>query len=157
MGSAASSIAMKRGLAPRAAVFIAPAADPTAWTGRFASVVGVSDAVIGRMTRAFERKFGYRWTDFNVPRVAAPHMTAPLLVFHDEEDPEVPKADGEAIVRRWPGAELVSTRGLGHKRIVHDAEVVRRGAEFLRTRASRSASRPEATAAPLGAAMVPSR
>jgi pimeloyl-ACP methyl ester carboxylesterase len=156
MGSAASSIAMKRGLAPRAAVFVAPAADPTAWTGRFASVVGVSDEVIGRMTRSFERKFGYRWTDFNVPRVAAPHMTAPLLVFHDEEDPEVPMSDGEAIVRQWPGAQLVTTRGLGHKRIVHDADVVSRGTEFLRTHASRSASRPEAMAAPAGAAIVPS-
>jgi pimeloyl-ACP methyl ester carboxylesterase len=116
MGSAAAAIAMKRGLPARAAVFLAPAADPTAWTTRFASVVGASDAVIGRMTRSFERKFGYRWTDFNVPRVAAPLMTAPLLVFHDEDDPEVPKTDGEAIVRAWPGAELVSTRGLGHKR-----------------------------------------
>jgi pimeloyl-ACP methyl ester carboxylesterase len=144
MGSAASSIAMRRGLAPHAAVFIAPAADPAAWTSRFASVIGVSDAVIGRMTRSFERKFGYRWTDFNVPRVAAPHMTAPLLVFHDEEDPEVPKADGEAIVHRWSGAELVTTRGLGHKRIVHDAEVVRRGTEFLRDHAAAS-GRPVAT------------
>jgi pimeloyl-ACP methyl ester carboxylesterase len=157
MGSAASSIAMKRGLAPKAAVFIAPAADPAAWTAQFASVVGVSDSVIARMTRRFERKFGYRWTDFNVPRVAAPHMTVPLLVFHDEEDPEVPKADGEAIVRSWPGAELDTTRGLGHKRIVHDAGVVSRGTEFLRTRASRSEAHPEATAAPGGAAVVPSR
>src|SRR5262249_40567915 len=79
MGSAASSIARKRGLAPKAAVFIAPAANPAAWTGRFASIVGVSDEVIGRMTRSFERKFGYCWTDFDVPRVAAPFLTAPLL------------------------------------------------------------------------------
>jgi pimeloyl-ACP methyl ester carboxylesterase len=151
MGSAAAAIAMKRGLPARAAVFLAPAADPTAWTARFASVVGASDAVIGRMTRSFERKFGYRWTDFNVPRVAAALMTAPLLVFHDEDDPEVPKTDGEAIVRQWPGAELVSTRGLGHKRIVHDPEVVRRGVEFLRERVP-AAAIPEAAAAPAGAA-----
>jgi len=144
MGASAAAIAMKRGLSPKAAVFVAPAADPAAWTGRFASIVGVSQAVIDRMTRRFEQQFGYRWTDFDVPRVAAPSLTVPLLVFHDEEDPEVPWSDGAAIARAWRGAELVSTRGLGHKRIVHDPEVVRRTTDFLREQAADAVATPRA-------------
>lgn len=131
MGGAASAIAMKRGLSPKAAVFVAPAANPAEWTGRFASLLGISDAVIGRMMRRFERRFGYRWSDFDVPRVAAPFSSVPLLVFHDEKDAEVPAADGKAIASAWPGAQFVSTHDLGHKRIVHDPDVIRRGVEFL--------------------------
>jgi pimeloyl-ACP methyl ester carboxylesterase len=83
-------------------------------------------------------------------------MTVPLLVFHDEDDPEVPKTDGEAIVRQWPGAKLVSTRGLGHKKIVHDPEVVRRAVEFLGERVGAVLS-PEAAAAPSGVAGLSGR
>jgi pimeloyl-ACP methyl ester carboxylesterase len=71
-------------------------------------------------------------------------MTAPLLVFHDRDDRDVAWTDGEAIAAAWPGAELVSTAGLGHRRIVHDPGVVARAVAFLArpksaTRASRGA------------------
>ena len=44
-------------------------------------------------------------------------------------------ADGDAIARAWPGAELVTTHGLGHTKIVHDPDIVRRAAAFLDVRA----------------------
>ena len=58
-------------------------------------------------------------------------MTAPLLVFHDREDRDVEWTNGEAIAAAWPDAELVSTSGLGHRRIVHDPNVVARAVSFL--------------------------
>jgi pimeloyl-ACP methyl ester carboxylesterase len=95
------------------------------------------------MKQSIERRFGFRWEDFDVLR-AARKMTAPLLVFHDRGDRDVAWTDGEAIAAAWPGAELVSTEGLGHRRIVHDPEVVSRTIAFLAgtkraTRASRRA------------------
>ena len=58
-------------------------------------------------------------------------MTAPLLVIHDRDDRDVAWTDGAAIAGAWPGAELVSTAGLGHRRIVHDLAVVARAVSFL--------------------------
>ena len=57
-----------------------------------------------------------------------------LLVFHDVQDSEVAISNGEAIASAWPGATLVKTEGLGHKRIVHDEGVVTRAVRFLTER-----------------------
>ncbi len=138
MGGAAATLAIDRGLSVRRAVFLAPAADPAGYSERFAQILGLSDGVLDRMKRRIERRFGQSWKDFDVLR-AARAMAAPLLVFHDREDRDVPWSDGAAIAAAWPGAELVSTAGLGHRRIVQDPSVVSRAVGFLR--ASRAGTR----------------
>ena len=130
MGGAATTLAMARGLDVKRAVFLAPAADPAGYSERFASVLGLSDDVVSRMKRGLERRFGLLWKEFDV-LAAAKTLDAPLLVIHDSEDRDVPVADGAAIAAAWPGARLVTTKGLGHRRIVHDPAVVERAVAFL--------------------------
>jgi pimeloyl-ACP methyl ester carboxylesterase len=130
MGGAATTLAMARGLEARRVVFIAPAADPAGYSERFASLLGLSSDVLGRMKLALERRFGIPWKEFNV-LAAARTMTAPLLVVHDRDDRDVALADGEAIAAAWPGARLVTTTGLGHRRIVHDPAVIELAVAFL--------------------------
>jgi pimeloyl-ACP methyl ester carboxylesterase len=130
MGGAATTLAMGRGLPVGRAVFLAPAADPAGYSERFAEVVGLAPAMLDRMKAKIEQRFGSKWEEFDVI-AAARTMTAPLLVFHDPDDRDVAWGDGAAIVAAWPGAELVSTSGLGHRRIVHDPEVVARAVAFL--------------------------
>jgi pimeloyl-ACP methyl ester carboxylesterase len=55
----------------------------------------------------------------------------PLLVIHDREDKQIPFGMGKAIAAAWQGAELLSTRGLGHNRILRDPEVVRSAIDFI--------------------------
>ena len=141
MGGAATTLAMARGLPVRRVVFLAPAADPAGYSERFAEALGLTPDVLRRMKQSIERRFGQPWEDFNVVR-AARKMTAPLLVFHDRDDRDVAWTDGQAIAAAWPGAELVSTDGLGHRRIVHDPAVVSRTIAFLtRTKSATRASR----------------
>jgi pimeloyl-ACP methyl ester carboxylesterase len=130
MGGAAATLAMSRGLTARRVVFLAPAADPAGYSERFAEMIGLTPGVLARMRRSIERRFGQSWDDFDVLRAAAT-MTAPLLVFHDRDDRDVAWTDGAAIAAAWPGSELVSTAGLGHRRIVHDLAVVARAVSFL--------------------------
>ena len=143
MGGAATTLAMGRGLSVGRVVFLAPAADPAGYSERFAELIGLTPGVLARMKRSIERRFGQSWDEFDVLRAAA-KMTAPLLVFHDREDRDVAWEDGAAIARTWPGAEFVSTSGLGHRRIVHDPDVVSRAVALLAqskgaTRAARGA------------------
>jgi pimeloyl-ACP methyl ester carboxylesterase len=141
MGGAATTLAMARGLPVRRVVFLAPAADPAGYSERFAEALGLTPDVLRRMKQSIERRFGQPWDDFDVLR-AARKMTAPLLVFHDRDDRDVAWTDGEAIAAAWPGAELVTTEGLGHRRIVHDSGVVSRTIAFLtRTKSATRASR----------------
>ncbi|MGH7671958.1 MAG: alpha/beta hydrolase, partial [Gemmatimonadales bacterium] len=78
-----------------------------------------------------ERRLGFRWADLDVPRMARA-FDVPLLVIHDRDDPTVPWTDGAAIAAAWPGAQLVTTTGLGHRDVVRDSGVVGRVVAFIR-------------------------
>jgi pimeloyl-ACP methyl ester carboxylesterase len=129
-GAAAAALALRRGLHARRVVFLAPAGDPEEFTRTFASRLGVGPASVRAMRARAERRIGVRFEELDV-RALARGQTAPLLVVHDREDEEIGWHDGAAVARAWPGAELVTTRGLGHGRVLKDAGVVARAASFL--------------------------
>ncbi len=130
MGGSASTLAMAGGLQVERAVFIAPAADPARFAQDFAKLLAVGPVALEAMRRRSEARLGVRWSDLNVPQLAA-GLGEPLLVFHDRDDATVPYDEGAAIAAAWPGAELVTTTGLGHRDIVRDRAVVARAVDFL--------------------------
>jgi pimeloyl-ACP methyl ester carboxylesterase len=139
LGCASVAFAMTRGLSLTRAVFVAPAANPGAYTEKFARTLAIPAPVLERMKRRFEETYGLTWDELDVPR-AARGFRAGLLVIHDRDDTEVPFQNGEAIAAAWPGATLVPTEGLGHTRIVHDSVVVARAVAFVT--GSEAANRP---------------
>ncbi len=60
----------------------------------------------------------------------APRLTGRALVIHDRGDREVPFLSAQALHRAWPGAELLATEGLGHRRLLSDPSVVERAVRF---------------------------
>lgn len=131
LGAAATVRALSQGLALERVVFIGPSGGPRDWARRFALQLGLPDSVMARMRSRSERWLGASWSDFDIPALAA-RQTAELLVIHDRDDAEVPWADGAAIAAAWPGARLVTTHGLGHRRILRDGRVVERAVAFVR-------------------------
>jgi pimeloyl-ACP methyl ester carboxylesterase len=130
LGGFASALAMGRGLTVQRAVFLAPSANVNTYSAQFQALLGIDKPVMASMRGRLERRLGFSWKDLNVPAFA-PDMRVPLLVIHDRDDREVGWGDGAAIVQSWPGAELVTTSGLGHHRIVSDAAVIRQVVAFL--------------------------
>ena len=130
LGGAAAALALARGLEADRAILIAPAADPVAAGRRFARQVGLSAHLQQRMFAQFEARLSMRFADL-LPERNAPRIGCPLLVVHDLEDREVPWGDGERWARYWAGARLLSTRGLGHHRIVDAPDVIAAGLDFL--------------------------
>jgi pimeloyl-ACP methyl ester carboxylesterase len=112
-------------------VFVAPFARPLKYMELFRDTLGLSDAVLRRFQSNTEREFDFRWSDLEVPEMAARMKTPPLLVVHDREDRETMWQDGADIAAAWPGAELKTTSGLGHNRVLRDPGVVRAVVEFL--------------------------
>ncbi len=55
---------------------------------------------------------------------------AALLVIHDRNDNEVPFAHGSRLAAAWPGAILLETDGLGHRRILRDRAVIESAVAF---------------------------
>jgi pimeloyl-ACP methyl ester carboxylesterase len=126
----AAAVAMARGLPLERAVLISPPADLVGYSRRFASWLAIPERVRRRMQAAIEERFGVRWAELELARVA-PHVGAEALVIHDRRDGMVPWRQGAAVAREWRGARLLSTRGLGHGRILEDDGVARAAAEFI--------------------------
>lgn len=53
------------------------------------------------------------------------------LVIHDEDDADISWRSGEEIARAWPNAKFIKTKGLGHRRIIHDEAVISSIMTFL--------------------------
>lgn len=131
-GCTAASLAMRSGWRVPRAVFVAPMASPLAYRRMFEQALGMTDGVARRFSTEVERRLGASWSEFEVPSVARVLATPPLLVIHDREDRETSWHEGAEIASAWPGARLVSTTGLGHRRLLRDASVVAETVDFFR-------------------------
>lgn len=131
MGGAAAALALARGLQAQRAVLVAPPADMRPAIAQFGSAIGFGHRWSERLRLHMERRFGVVFERLLAPR-AVVDLARPALVVHDVADREVPWADGEAYARLWPGARLLSTQGLGHKRVLDDAGVIAAALAFLR-------------------------
>jgi pimeloyl-ACP methyl ester carboxylesterase len=130
IGAAASARALRDGVGADAAVFIAPPADLVLQADLVLEALGFGRPARELMRRRVEDRLGVPWSTLDVTRFA-PDMRMPLLVIHDRDDAEVPWQDGAMIAQAWPRATLSTTSGLGHRRIVRDAEVIREAVGFL--------------------------
>lgn len=130
LGGAATALALARGLEAQRAVLIAPAADPLAAVDRFSRFLWLAGYVGRRMFRRFEQAMRVDASEmqahYNAPRIARP-----ALIVHDVEDREVPWSEGERYARFWHDSRLLSTRGLGHNRVVDDAGVIEAALRFI--------------------------
>src|ERR687890_2705482 len=130
LGGAAVSLAMANGLKAKRAVLLAPPADVVLFSHAFAEHLRIPPRANDAMRRNLESRLQIRWEELHIPTLAQ-RMTRPALIVHDRDDRDVPYAHGEEIARAWPGAELMTTSGLGHRAVVRDPEVIRRILSFL--------------------------
>lgn len=131
MGAGATALAVADGLDVQAAVLIAPPRSVATVTDDFATALGLSAKTEQALRKRLRRRFHpYLWDRVAIDdRVAAARARA--LVIHDVEDIEVPFARGRAVAEAWPGARLLPTQGLGHRRILRDASVIDATVEFI--------------------------
>ncbi len=128
MGGPAAVLAAEavtgRQLASRYAL-LCPPNDVRDFTAELTKALGLSEATRHEVHRRLERRFGMSLDAMRAPDMVA-RRPEPLLLVHDRGDREVPFDRGEAIASAWPGAELVATEGLGHRRILEDPAVIAR-------------------------------
>jgi len=130
VGAAATARTLYEDLRIGAAVFVGPPADLVIASLAFADALGLTRRVRELMQRRIEQRVGLPWEAFDVTRLAGCQAT-PLLVIHDRGDAEVPWQQGAAIAQAWPGARLLTTDGLGHRRILRDDTVIAAAVSFV--------------------------
>jgi pimeloyl-ACP methyl ester carboxylesterase len=130
LGGVATALALSRGLALERVVLLSPPSDMVGYSRRFARWLWIPERIRRRMQAMIEERYGVRWSDFELPRIA-PRLRAPALVIHDRRDTMVPWKQGAALARAWPGARLLSTNGLGHGRLLEAEGAVRAAVAFI--------------------------
>ena len=136
LGGAGAALALAWGKAHyRRIVLVSPPSDLVGYSRRFARWYWMPEPVRKAMQKAIEERYGVLWEEIEVPRVA-PRLSAQALVIHDRDDRLMPWKHGANVARHWPNARLLSTDGLGHRRILADETVTRSAADFIAGRAT---------------------
>ena len=79
----------------------------------------------------FEKKYGIEMDSFSGYR-SAMEIPFPVLVIHDNNDPEVPVAAGIHIHQHLKNGTLFLTNGLGHRKILGNSAVIEELVQFLK-------------------------
>jgi pimeloyl-ACP methyl ester carboxylesterase len=130
VGGAATLLAMRNGLKLDRAVLLAPPSDMRGFVDLFGEHIGLTQQSREGMARRAAAWFDIEWPEMDVAHWAEADLP-PLLVFHDRNDRVVPWGHGERIRGACVGAELITTEGLGHRRIRRDHDVIQRAVSFL--------------------------
>lgn len=150
-GGAATLLARQRGAVDLGRlVLIAPNVLLPASLASFAQLLELDADARAAFTRELAAQSGMSPEQLELPRLIG-HADAPLLVVHDVDDREITPAGSEALVAAWPGATLRRTVGLGHRRILRDADVTAEVAHFV---AAGAAPHPDELGRALGADWV---
>ena len=113
------------------AVCISSPTTPLFLIDRFCAVMQVNDAVKRAFMHRVEAEFGADvWQ-----RMAADHnvrdIHIPALIIHDEDDHDVPHKLGRQLATAWPGSQFHLTKGLGHRRILRNRQLIKAVMEFV--------------------------
>ena len=130
LGATAAAYAASRGLGVERLVLLAPAASPPAFTRLFAQVFGLSERTRAAMQARIEAREAMLMPLFEAPAVG-PRISVQTLVVHDRQDAMNPFSDGQAYADAVPGAQLLATDGLGHRKLLKEGRVLDAVAQFV--------------------------
>jgi len=129
-GVAATVLAAGRGAPLPRAVLVSGPASMEPFLQRFEQALGLGAAVRTAMRARVRRVLDLGGLETMELTKVAPRLSARALVIHDRGDREVPFLSAQALHRAWPGAELLATDGLGHRKLLSDPVVVERAVRF---------------------------
>ncbi len=132
LGAVATMHAVADGTPVERLAFIAPMGDPLTYTYEFARRLGFGDRIRRQLVDRIEARFSRPMSHFSLAGRAGELSPRPrLLVAHDRGDRETQWSDSAAFTADWPGATLVTTTGLGHRRILRDPSTVTAAVTFV--------------------------
>lgn len=137
MGAAASVLALRDSISPEVLVLLAPPARPVDYLVRFAEILAIPPGAVQVLARRVEERYGIHWDDLDLPQLVR-RYSHPMLLVHDTEDRDALWSHGRELADSWAASDMISTSGLGHRRILRDPEVGRRIAEWLEARLGRT-------------------
>jgi pimeloyl-ACP methyl ester carboxylesterase len=130
LGGAALGLALRAGLALDRVVFVSAPSSLSEHTHNFARMLGIPPWIADAMRQRLECRYGVRFSD--IDRVdALARLRLPALFVHDRGDRDVPYAHALRLRARMGDARLITTYGLGHRRLLREPGVVNAVVDFV--------------------------
>jgi pimeloyl-ACP methyl ester carboxylesterase len=115
-------------------VLLAPMGDYPMYLDLFAARHNFGRRIRAGLQQRLVRRIGMSLEDTNMVNLAARANHPPLLLIHDPDDPDSPYSSSEKLAASWPGARLLTTKGLGklaHYRMLRHRPAITAGVEFV--------------------------
>lgn len=130
LGGMSSLRAIRNGLDVKKLIIIGTANNISEITRHFAQNMKMNNEVARKMKNYLDKKFN---EDMDVLSggESAKHVSTPTLVIHDEEDVDVKVNSAYEIHSELENSELMITKGLGHRRILGNKEVINKITTFI--------------------------
>ncbi|MDM4767149.1 alpha/beta fold hydrolase [Pelomonas sp. SE-A7] len=117
LGAVAALSAAARGLPVQRLALLATSAPPATVLGWFSNAFGLGDATRQELRRRLERLSDGPLEQFE-PGWLASRLHLPVLLIHDEQDRAAPFELAGRLAQALPQARLISSQGLGHRRVL---------------------------------------
>ncbi|HET6431246.1 alpha/beta hydrolase [Dyella sp.] len=131
LGAAALALAQGEQWHANKLVLVAPPVDMRAAVGRFFRLVRVGEHLRAPFYAWLQGRTGVSVDALDLRR-HLPALGQPALIVHDLDDADVPWAEGERYAVCWRGARLLTTQGLGHRRVLSEPAVIAAALAFAR-------------------------
>lgn len=113
------------------AICISSPTTPIFLVDRFCEVIQVNDKVKQYFMRYTEQKFNQNvWNNLSADKNVQ-DIQIPALIIHDQDDHDVPSELGKQLSEAWSNSQFYLTKGLGHRRILRNKDVVRMIADYI--------------------------
>jgi pimeloyl-ACP methyl ester carboxylesterase len=131
LGATSTTLALSQGLQATKVVYLGA----ICWLSNALTVFAKRARLTAEVEMALRHfcleEFGQdMWLRYAVDQTAN-NLTVPVALFHDRRDRDVSFDKSVAIAQVWKGAQLIETAGLGHRRILRDAAVIRQAIDFI--------------------------
>ena len=123
--------AIKDGLQVKKAVLIGSGDSVNDIVHDFVLKLKLKPIIATRMKASFEKNNNMEMESFSANVAARKIANTPTLIIHDINDSDVPYAASENIHKYLKQSELVLTKGLGHRKILGDKNVIDKIVDFL--------------------------
>ncbi|MCE5292159.1 MAG: alpha/beta fold hydrolase [Nocardiaceae bacterium] len=137
LGAKAAAMTLEWGVEADRLVFLAPMETFDIYLDSFARRHGFGPRIRHGLHRYIDKRLGYPLLHTDIEHLAlALKNPPPLLIAHDPDDKQSSYSTSQMIAETWPGAQLVTTRGLGqlaHYRILRNRDAIRAGLDFIQT------------------------
>lgn len=142
LGALGTMLALRHGwLSTNRLVLLAPLVGVPEALNRLQHLLGFGERTRGHLDRRVAEFVGLPAADLDVKALARQLGSIPTMVVHDRNDRQLPYAEAVELVMSLPDVRLVSTEGLGHRRILRDSWVINEVLTFAQRRVSPVATR----------------